>query len=104
MTSFLALVLETVDFMSLDGVKAPSPKSGEEVINKFQGQLSRTGFSVPTQNLSLSNQPLISNVMNQNKGLANYGFVSDYITGFYRFCRHWLFAILDSKNAPSNVH
>ncbi|MEW8194017.1 MAG: hypothetical protein AB2793_09920, partial [Candidatus Thiodiazotropha sp.] len=30
-------VLETVDFMSLDGAKAPSPKSGEEVINKFQG-------------------------------------------------------------------
>ncbi|MEW8187525.1 MAG: hypothetical protein AB2794_21250, partial [Candidatus Thiodiazotropha endolucinida] len=30
------LVLETVDFMSLDGAKAPSPKSGEEVINKFQ--------------------------------------------------------------------
>jgi hypothetical protein len=37
MTSSLALVLETVDFMSLDGAKASSPKSGEEVINKFQG-------------------------------------------------------------------
>jgi hypothetical protein len=36
MTSFLALVLETVDFTSLDGAKASSPKSGEEVINKFQ--------------------------------------------------------------------
>jgi hypothetical protein len=44
MTSSLALVLETVDFMSLDGAKASSPKSGEEVINKFQ--VARVGPSL----------------------------------------------------------
>ncbi len=47
MTSFLALVLETVDFTSLDGAKASSPKSGKEVINKFQGLTGDTAASAP---------------------------------------------------------
>ncbi|MEW8152923.1 MAG: hypothetical protein AB2810_22535, partial [Candidatus Thiodiazotropha endolucinida] len=55
-------VLETVDFMSLDGAKAPSPKSGEEVINKFQGaclDANYASFTPLPPNMHLKDQILL---------------------------------------------